>query len=233
MRPVVKWIAGALLLAGGTTLFVACNQAKAQVGPNGGDVVAVPNTDAKAEVIGNPDTGEVVVRTWDEELARPEPLPAEPLVLGEGDHRLDLMPHRMADDPEGRSSRFYGRAEWLRGGKAERAWIECCGGERGREEFGWSHGWDAGRSRGEMWREMREHGEEMREHGMGMGMGMPPGAAPQGQPPMEHGREGAEMPQGQSPNPVGEMEHMPAGPMGIPPATPSPTPPSTGQKGNN
>ena len=212
MRHAVIKTMAALLLAGGATLLTACSKATAEVGPNGGDVVAVPNTSVKAEVIGNADTGEVVVRTWDGELKEPEPLAEEPLVLGEGDRRLELMPHAMADDPEGRSSRFYGRAEWLRGGSVDRAWIECCGSERGREQFGWSHGWEAGRSHGDMWREMRAHGEGMREHGMGM----PPGAAapPADSPEQEHG-----------------MEHMPAGPMGVPPAEPPATPPQPKQEG--
>lgn len=178
MRRRVLWIAVALLLASGATVFVACNKAQARVGPNGGDVVSVPNTGAKAEVIGNPDTGEVVIRTWDEKLERPESLPREPLVLGEGERRLELMPHAMADDPEGRSSRFYGRAEWLRGGRVERGWIECCGGARVREEFAWSSGWEAGRRHGDMWQDMRGHGMGMAagEHGrMGHRSGAPMG----------------------------------------------------------
>jgi hypothetical protein len=69
----VAQIAGALLLAGGAALFAACSRASADVGPNGGDVVAVPNTDAKAEVIGNADTGEVSVRTYDENLTNRNP----------------------------------------------------------------------------------------------------------------------------------------------------------------
>lgn len=227
MRQKVMWIAGGLLVAGAAALFVACNKASADVGPNGGDVVALPNTDAKAEVIGNADTGEVVVRTWDEELANPRPMPHESLVIGEGDRRLELMSHPMADDPQGRSSRFYGRAEWLRGGRVDNAWIECCGSEQGRERFGWSHGWEAGRRHGDMWREMREHGEGMRERGMGMGMGMAPtGPSPASMPgegegtTSEHGMEGQR-----------GMEHMPAGPMGIPPTQASPTPPNGSPSG--
>ena len=213
MRRSMMCIEAVLLLAGGTTLFSACNQAKANVGPNGGDVVAVPNTGAKAEVIGNPDTGEVVVRTWNEKLDKAEALPEELLVLGEGERRLELMPHAMADDPAGRSSRFYGRAEWLRGGKVERGWLECCGGTHGRHEFTWSSGWEAGRRHGDMWREMGGHGAMPGQgmgHGMGHGMGMAPGTGPQGQP---------------------AMQHMPAGAMGVPPAEPSPSQPPPGNGG--
>jgi hypothetical protein len=152
-------------------------------------------------------------------------------VLGEGDRRLELMPHPMADDPAGRASRFYGRAEWLRGGRVERAWIECCGPESQREDFRWSHGWEAGRRHGDMWREMREHGEQMREHGMGMAMGMAPGTAPQAQAPMPHEGEAGEMPPGGEHGPGRMGEHMPAGPMGVAPsASPAtqatPAPPS-------
>ena len=224
MRQKVMWIAGGLLLAGGAALFVACNKASADVGPNGGDVVALPNTDAKAEVIGNADTGEVVVRTWDEELANPRPMPHESLVIGEGDRRLELTSHPMADDPQGRSSRFYGRAEWLRGGRVDNAWIECCGSEQGRERFGWSHGWEAGRRHGDLWREMREHGEGMRERGMGMGMGTAPGA-PAGPPAATMPGQGEGMAPEHGMEEQRGMEHMPAGPMGVPPAQASPTPP--------
>lgn len=143
----------------------ACSPATPAVGPNGGDVVDVPTTDVKAEVIGNSDSGEVLVQTWDDELAAPEPLAAESLVLGEKNRQVELMPYPAATDPEGTSSRFYGRAEWLRGARMEEAWIECCGRQAERGGFGWQHGWEAGRRHGEMWQELRGHHERMRGQG--------------------------------------------------------------------
>ena len=53
-------------------------------------------------------------------------------------------------------SRFYGQADWVRGGRMREGWMH---GERtgARQEFAWEHGWEAGRTHSAMWEAMGEH----------------------------------------------------------------------------
>lgn len=168
-------------LVGLAALAVACSRTTAQVGPNGGDIVPLPGTSAKAEVIGNPDTGEVVVRTWDESVRGSEPLSDTAIEIGRDSRSAQLLAEPMPTDPPGQSSRFYGRVEWLRGGDMDTSWLRCCGQQRGGE-FRWTHGWEAGRRHGDTWTEMRGHAEHR-------GMGMPPSSGPP-MPAGEHGMHG-------------------------------------------
>lgn len=137
--------------------------APATAGPNGGDLVPITLTGggdpAWAELLANADTGELAVYTWDEDLESKQPIEEEPLVVGSGDNSVELMPHPAESDPSGRSSRFYGQAEWVKGGDIQHGWMHRDGAQDHRE-FDWERCWQAGRRHGPMWSEMREH------HGM-------------------------------------------------------------------
>lgn len=136
----------------------------ATAGPNGGDLVPVNGGNAYAELLANADTGEVMVHTWDKDLKTPQPLNREPIILGSGDESVELTPHPMDTDPAGRCSRFYGQADWVRGGDIRNGWMHG-GGVGGHAEFAWQHCWQAGRRHGRMWEEMGRH------HHMGGGHG--------------------------------------------------------------
>ncbi len=133
-------------------------------GPYGGDVVPLDGGTGYAEVLTNAESGEAMVHTWDRDLKRSRPIASDPLVLGSGEQSVSLMPHPRADDPPGSCSRFYGRADWLKGGGIQHGWLHRRGhGER--HQFAWSRCWDAGGSHGSMWGEMGRH------HGMDDGHG--------------------------------------------------------------
>src|SRR6266700_2227450 len=72
-----------------TMALQSCSSSKA--GPYGGDVVPLNNGQAKAEVVANADSGEVMVHTWDQGLKNNRPVESRPLVLGSGNQRLDLV----------------------------------------------------------------------------------------------------------------------------------------------
>lgn len=158
-RTLVSLLATSALLAAMT--LASCSQ-QAAAGPNGGDVVPIQNGAAKAEVVANADTGEIMVHTWNNDLKNHQPVDAAPITLGSGEHTVQLMPHPMPGDPSGRSSRFYGHADWMRGGRITNGWLECCGSRTMRHDFAWRNCWRAGRQHGGMWSEMGEH----RPHGM-------------------------------------------------------------------
>lgn len=148
----------------------SCSDQKAAAaapGPNGGDVVPIQNGTAKAEVVTNSDTGEVMVHTWDTGMKNAQPIAAEPMTVGTGDQSIEVAPHPLASDPPGKCSRFYGQADWMRGGSIKSGWLRCCGGQGTRQDFAWTNCWSGGRSHGGMWSEMGEH----RRGGMGHGMG--------------------------------------------------------------
>ena len=143
---------------------------KAEAGPNGGDVVTLSNDKAKAEVVANADTGEVMVHTWDQNLKNNQPIEDKPLVIGSGGQKIVLQPHPAASDPRGFCSRFYGQADWLRGGQVRQGWLDG-GANQGRHEFAWNNCWKGGQTHGPMWNEMGEHRRGMMGHGPGGGMG--------------------------------------------------------------
>lgn len=67
MKMLIRVFSGiGLLLA--MIVLQSCSSSKA--GPNGGDVVTLNNGQAKAELLVNADTGEVMVHTWDH-ISRP------------------------------------------------------------------------------------------------------------------------------------------------------------------
>jgi hypothetical protein len=157
-------VAGVVIATGAFYLFL---RQPASAGPNGGDLVPLDGGTAYAELLTNAETGEAMVHTWDRDLKRSRPIPSEPLVLGSGEESVSLMPHPTHDDPPGSCSRFYGRADWLRGGGIRHGWLRHRGHGEGRQ-FGWGRCWDAGRSHGSMWGVMGGHhimGEGHGQHG--------------------------------------------------------------------
>ena len=154
-----------VLLLGGLIAAAGCSRAAA-AGPNGGDVVPIKNGGAVAEVLSNADTGEVLVQTYDEDLKTREPIEREPITVGSGQNSVELTPHPTETDPPGTCSRFYGQADWVRGGRVREGWMQ--GRAMGmRQEFEWQHGWEAGRMGRHMWEAMGEH----RRMGPGRGPG--------------------------------------------------------------
>ncbi len=155
-----------LLLA--VMTFQSCSS-KAEAGPNGGDVVTLNNGQAKAEVMANADTGEMMVHTWDQNLKASQPIENKPLTMGSGDQTIELQPHPTASDPSGLCSRFYGQADWLRGGGVHHGWMGGAG--QSRYEFAWNNCWKGGQTHGPMWNEMGQHRRGMMGRGPGAGMG--------------------------------------------------------------
>ena len=147
--------------------FVQSCSNSAKAGPNGGDVVVLNDGKTSAEVLANADTGEVMVNTWDNDLKSARPVAARPLTMGADANQIQLEPHPLASDPPGYCSRFYGRADWLRGGTVHHGWLSNSGAETGRQNFEWNHGWQAGKNYGGMWSEMGGHGPGMGQGGPG------------------------------------------------------------------
>ena len=169
MKVLIGVLSGIGLLLAMMTLE-SCSS-KAEAGPNGGDVVTLDNNgQTKAEVLANADTGEVMVHTWDQNLKNSQPLENKPLVIGSGDQTIELQPHPTASDPRGLCSRFYGQADWLRGGHVRQGWLDG-GANQGRHEFAWNNCWRGGAAYGPMWNEMGEHRRGMMGRGPGGGMG--------------------------------------------------------------
>ena len=163
-----RWMT--IVAAAGLTMgmfFLQSCFASAKAGPNGGDVVALNDGKTSAEVLANADTGEVMVHTWDNDLKSARPIEARPLTIGADEKQVQLDPHPLANDPPGYCSRFYGRADWLRGGTFHHGWLNHSGTETGRHDFSWNHGWQAGKSYGPRWSEMPGHGPGMQRGGPG------------------------------------------------------------------
>ena len=162
-RTIIGIVIGSVLAAGAFLLLLGRG---ARAGPNGGDVVPLDNGKTYAELMTDPDTGEAMVHTWDKDLRSPSPIKSEPLSVGSGTDRVDLMPHPTTTDPPGMCSRFYGQADWIRGGRIARGWVHQGGNDGPHSEFNWNRCWNAGRSNGAMWTNMGEH-----RHGRTSSMG--------------------------------------------------------------
>jgi len=158
-------VATAALVAGMFLVQSCSNNAKA--GPNGGDIVALNDGKTSAEVLANADSGEVMVHTWENDLKSARPVEARPLMMGADANQIQLEPRPLASDPTGYCSRFYGRADWLRGGTVHHGWINNSGAQTGRQNFEWNHGWQAGKSHGPMWSGMGGHGMGIQQGGPG------------------------------------------------------------------
>ncbi len=159
-------IAAAASVAAGMLFVQACSSG-AKAGPNGGDLVELNDGKTSAEVLANADTGEVMVHTWDNDLESARPVEAKPMTMGADGKQLQLEPHPLASDPPGYCSRFYGRADWLRGGSVRHGWLGHAGAETGRQEFALSRAWQAGKGHGSMWSEMGGHRPGMGQGGPG------------------------------------------------------------------
>ena len=146
-------VAGVMLI--GLMAVAACARTAA-TGPNGGDVVPIKGGTAYAEVVSNTDTGEVMVQTFDKDLKTRQPIEQQPITVGSGGNNVELTPHPTDTDPAGTCSRFYGQADWARGGGVRQGWMQGRG-TGDRQEFEWQHGWEAGRMQGRMWEGMGEH----------------------------------------------------------------------------
>jgi hypothetical protein len=147
------------------TLAAACGQAPT-VGPNGGAVAAISGDTVYAELLADSSTGALLVQTFDRDLQTRRPIGSTSLTVGTGEHRIALRARPTDQDPAGTSSRFYGEADWVRGGDGSRGWIQGLG-PGGRHEFDWQPGWEAGGRYGHMWEELEGHGRMGREHGPG------------------------------------------------------------------
>ena len=159
-----------MIAAAGLTLgmyFVQACSRSASPGPNGGDVVALNDGKTSAEVLANSDTGEVMVHTFDNALRSSRPVEARPMTMGTGQSQMELEPQPLDSDPSGYSSRFYGRADWMRGGNVRPGWISHAGTGTSAQQFEWNRCWQAGRGHGPMWAEMAGHGRGMHEGGPG------------------------------------------------------------------
>ena len=167
MKGIISVIGGIGLLLAMMTIQ-SCSST--QAGPNGGDVVMLNNGKAKAEIVANADTGEVMVHTWDQNLKKSQPIENKPLMIGSGDQTIELQHQPTASDPPGFCSRFYGQTDWLRGGQVHHGWIGN-GADQSRQEFNWNNCWMGGKTNGSMWKEMGEHRRGMMGHGPGGGMG--------------------------------------------------------------
>jgi hypothetical protein len=141
-------------------------------GPNGGDLVPIKGGNSYAELVANAETGEVMVHTWDQDLKTRRPIEEEPITVGSGENSVELTPHPMDADPSGRASRFYGEADWLRGGEIRNGWMRG-GGVGDRREFAWQRCWQAGRRHGHIWEEMGKHRNMGQRHGPGHHGGRP------------------------------------------------------------
>ena len=154
--------------------LAGCSTEPATAGPSGGDLVPIQGGNAYAELLANADTGEVMVHTWDKDLETRRPIESQPITVGSGDDSVELTPHPMDSDPSGLCSRFYGEADWVRGGGVQHGWMHG-GGVGDHRTFDWSRCWQGGQTHGHMWEEMGPH------RGM---EGMGPGPMSGGQ---EHG----------------------------------------------
>jgi len=157
------------LLVLGVIGLASCNRPtdRDATGPYGGDVVSLGAGLGQAELLANADTGEVVAHVWDNDLKTPRPIAGQPITVGSGDQTVLLDPHPLPTDPPGYCSRFYGRADWARGGGMHHGWIQA---GTVRQDWTCRHCWSGGRQHGDMWSEMRGHGPGMHRGGMG-GMG--------------------------------------------------------------
>jgi len=172
-KTIIGIVIGIAIAAGAYLLFSART---AKAGPNGGDVIPLDNGKIHAELLTNSDTGEAMVHTWDKDLRAPNPIKSEPISVGSGNDRVDLMPYPTNTDPPGRCSRFYGQADWIRGGRIQQGWLHHPGGESQHNEFAWNRCWNAGRSNGAMWTNMGQH-RHGGMNGMGTGAGRMGGRA--------------------------------------------------------
>lgn len=148
---------------------------QASAGPYGGDLVPLDDGATYAEVLANQESGELMAHVWDKDLKTPHPITNEPITVGSDNSSVQLMPHPMPNDPVGTCSRFYGQADWVRGGGIHHGWLHTSGHTEHRQQFAWNRSWKGGQSHGKMWQEMQGH-HRMGASGHGQHGGQGPGA---------------------------------------------------------
>lgn len=158
-------LAGVMFI--GLMAVAACSRTTSE-GPTGGDLVPIKGGTAYAEFASNADTGEMMVQTWDKDLKTRRAIERESITVGSGSNNAELAPHPMEGDASGMSSRFYGQADWARGGGVQRGWMQGRG-TGDRQEFQWQHGGERAGRQGRMWEDMGEH----RRMGQGHAPGRP------------------------------------------------------------
>lgn len=156
-----------VLVAIGAGVYFMWRSGRAVAGPNGGNVVALQDGTTNAELIADPNTGGLLVHTWDKALRQPRPISAQLLTIGDGQHSSELKAYPVAGDPPGLSSRFYAHADWARGGSIRRGWIHQPGQANCDREFAWSRSWEAGRSHAAMLSELGAYRDAATAHGPG------------------------------------------------------------------
>ena len=77
----MKILIGVLSGIGLLMAMMTLQSCSSKAGPNGGDVVTLNNGLAKAEVVANADTGEMMVHTWDQNLKHSQPIDNKPLII--------------------------------------------------------------------------------------------------------------------------------------------------------
>jgi hypothetical protein len=164
MKMLIGIVVGLAIIA---CLYFLLRGGRASAGPNGGDIVPLQDGTTKAELLANADTGELMVHTWDKDLKQPRSIKSEPLTIGSGQQSVDLSPYPIVSDPPGFCSRFYGRADWARGGGIHQGWMHPRDQAADHHDFAWNGCWKAGRSHGAMWAEMGKHRDGMMGHGPG------------------------------------------------------------------
>lgn len=147
MKIVFKIIIGIGLTVALTTLH-SCSFTQANL--KKGALVTMEDGLVKAQIVGNTDSGAVLIYTWDKALKNRQPIKRNSLTLGSGPQKLTLQARPTTTDPAGFSSRFYGRAEWLRESKVVKGWIADSTGP-GRQDFTWKDCWKGGENSQEIW----------------------------------------------------------------------------------
>jgi len=137
-----------------------------QRGPYGGTVISLKSSHAKAEILADTASGAVLIYTWDIALKKNKPVHYKPFIIGSGDETVDLFPYPIAGDSTGYCSRFYGKAEWVRGGGMVYGWLGG-GVEQVRHEFNWKNCLHAGKSLGSLFEKMDENKGGMMGNGSG------------------------------------------------------------------
>ncbi len=163
-----KGIIGGIGLLLAMVALQSCSTVRA--GPNGGDIVPLGNGQAMAEVMSNSDTGEVMVHTWDKNLKSGQPIENHSLMMGSGSQTVELKPYPESTDTSGLCSRFYGQADWMRGGQTHHGWLSA-NGDKNRHDFDMNNCWNGGAAHGSMFTGMGDHRHGMMGGASGSGMG--------------------------------------------------------------